>query len=506
MNVESKFGSLVLATFLALGGFAACSGTELGSSPVSKEAAANTVGLELQPVAGVTINTVHYVVTAGGMTNPVLEGDLPTPGSGTTFNAGLPVPVGVGYTLSLSAISAESTAISCTGSAGPFNVLPNQSTRLSIELTCIDARNGAVNDVVAVSTDACPRLIVDYVAVTPSTGNVNGEVQVFAQAHDLDGKPVTYAWHSADASVVSFAANAANTRLTCLSSATDLALTLTANNGQCSKSLSTRVSCGGTCGNGSHDPDEQCDPSAGDALCKPNCTFAVCGNGVVEAPSEQCDPFPPDPSHCSSTCQILGACGDGVLTPPEQCDGTLFPPGTLPGSMCSATCQIMPIIEGPCGDGIKGPGELCDPGFTVNDCGRDCKSITPAACLACEQSNECSDFVDCFQAVGNAAAGSPAAGTPKAYLCNAVLDCVRDSGCAEGGNSIIKCYCGTANATGCQNGLGNGACKAEIERSLETVTFAQIVQRLKNPSYGGGVALARVDCEQQLCKQECGLN
>jgi hypothetical protein len=91
-------------------------------------------------------------------------------------------------------------------------------------------------------------------------------------------------------------------------------------------------------------------------------------------------------------------------------------------------------------------------------------------------------------------------------MCNEVLDCVRDSGCATGGNAPVKCYCGTANATDCQNGLANGACKAELERGLETVTFGQITQRLKNVSFGGGIAMARIDCEQTVCKTECGLN
>jgi len=82
---------------------------------------------------------------------------------------------------------------------------------------------------------------------------------------------------------------------------------------------------------------------------------------------------------------------------------------------------------------------------------------------------------------------------------------VRDSGCASGGNAPIKCYCGTANATDCQNGLANGACKAELERGLEASTFTQISQRLKNVAYGGGIAMARIDCEQAVCLDECGL-
>ena len=133
-----------------------------------------------------------------------------------------------------------------------------------------------------------------------------------------------------------------------------------------------------------------------------------------------------------------------------------------------------------CGNNIVEIGEICDPKYTVNNCGKDCKSITSATCLACDNGSECVDFVDCMQLTTNAAAGSPAAGTPKAQLCNEVLDCVRDSGCAAHGDGIIKCYCGTANVADCQSGLANGACKAELERGLETTLFSQISLRLKS--------------------------
>ncbi len=159
-----------------------------------------------------------------------------------------------------------------------------------------------------------------------------------------------------------------------------------------------------------------------------------------------------------------------------------------------------------CGNNIKEAGEVCDPKFTANDCGADCKNITSADCLACENGPEaCMDLVSCSTLSGNAAAG-PALGTPKANLCNEVLDCVRDSGCASNGNSLIHCYCGTANSTDCQVATSaNGACKTQIERGLETTTFAQISMRLKMLQYGGGFALSRIDCDQQACKAECGL-
>lgn len=130
---------------------------------------------------------------------------------------------------------------------------------------------------------------------------------------------------------------------------------------------------------------------------------------------------------------------------------------------------------------------------------------TSGACFACENDPaKCQEFVDCNSVTGNAAADSAAAGTAKSALCNEVLDCVRTTGCAVG-NGIIKCYCGTANAQDCQSGHANGVCKKQLERGLEATTFAQIARHLKDPKFGGGLAMARVDCEQQVCRAQCGL-
>src|SRR5438552_656904 len=102
MKRLAKFAHVALVSAVVGGVAAGCSSLDTNPSKVPKEGAANSVGLALQPVAGVTVNAVHFVVNRAGVTAPVLEGDLPTPGSASTFNFGLPVPVGMRYTLSLS--------------------------------------------------------------------------------------------------------------------------------------------------------------------------------------------------------------------------------------------------------------------------------------------------------------------------------------------------------------------------------------------------------------------
>lgn len=512
MKLLAKVGSLALIAAVAGGVVAGCSSNDVAKQGTAKggEGPTGMIGLSLQPVSGVTLNTIHYVVNKAGSATPVLEGDLPTPGTAKTFSFGLPLPVGTGYTISLSGTSVENAKVTCVGSFGPFDVTANASTALNMTLTCTDTTNGSVKGGVTVTTDACPRLSLDFVVATPSAQNVPGNIAVAGSAHDLDGKTIQYSWKVSDTAVGTFApANAATSTFSCVAgSATPVTLTLTASNGECSKSLTEDVSCVNvTCGNGALDPGEVCDPSvAGTTGCLPNCTKATCGNGIVETPVEQCDPVPADLNNCTATCQTrVKVCGDGFLEAGEACD-----PSVAGTTNCNPDCTInAPAV---CGNNVKEAGEVCDPKFTVNDCGADCKSITTAACLTCENATSpgasapnCSDFVNCDSAVGVAAAGSPAAGTAKSLLCNETLDCVRDSGCASGGKAPIACYCGTADGAACQAGNGNGVCKTQIERSLETTSFSQIAARIGDVTFGGGVAMARIDCDQTFCAAQCGV-
>ncbi len=81
---------------------------------------------------------------------------------------------------------------------------------------------------------------------------------------------------------------------------------------------------------------------------------------------------------------------------------------------------------------------------------------------------------------------------------------MRDSGCATDGKPALKfCYCGTANVADCTAGHANGPCKADLERSLEANTFAEVAQRIGNVTFGGGLAIKRINCEQVFCRKQC---
>jgi hypothetical protein len=521
-----KVGALGLATLVACTAFVGCSSDSKDKNIAkesSSEGPAGHVGLNLIPVDGITINSVHYLVNGGtapgGAVIPAVEGDLPTPGSASNFSFGIPLRVGTGYSVSLTAESAETgDSITCTGSAGPFAVTPNTITFTDITLTCVDNTNGSLVGRVRVVTDACPQLTVNYAVATPFEANIGSTIQVLSQATDsgTPPKPITYEW-SGGTGVGTFSnPTAKDTTFTCTGAGTNVLITVTANNGQCSETRQTVISCNvATCGNGQADPGEDCDPSIpGQEACPSDCNTS-CGDGAVEF-GEQCEP--PNTAFCTATCQNRPiACGDGFHQPPPQgneaCDPTANPTGAPPGVTCQSDCTLPDVPV--CGNSVVQPPETCDPP-TAAQCslvsgtvggvnlGTACTVHTTAACLTCEQGSECVDIIDVGDTLtGDSPAGSPAAGVSRRQLYYEAIQCARVTGC--GATGVQQCYCGTANTADCSAGSGNGPCKAVLERALETNSPTAIISNFMSLSRGGGVAMARLNCDRVNCASACGL-
>src|SRR5579859_3634660 len=93
----------------------------------------------------------------------------------------------------------------------------------------------------------------------------------------------------------------------------------------------------------------------------------ICGNGIREG-DEYCDDFMnPTPGFgCNANCASLKGpvCGDGIVSPPEVCDG--------PAEYCDNCTDIV----GSCGDGIRQtPAEECDTKGESATCDADCTKV-----------------------------------------------------------------------------------------------------------------------------------
>src|SRR6478735_2859270 len=137
-SLIGKLGMLVLLATASGALVAGCSSSVVpgAGQQAAKEGPQGEVTLGLLPVTGVQLNSVHYVVAnAAGVT--VSEGDLPTPGDAKDFSFGLSLPVGTGYTISLTAASADpNDNITCGGSYGPFPVVAVTLKKNSLTFTC----------------------------------------------------------------------------------------------------------------------------------------------------------------------------------------------------------------------------------------------------------------------------------------------------------------------------------------------------------------------------------
>jgi len=127
-----------------------------------------------------------------------------------------------------------------------------------------------------------------------------------------------------------------------------------------------------SCGDGIvQAPREQCDDGAAKngtaaSACDARCKWK-CGNGVVEPP-ETCDDGVNNGSYgtCTADCKLAGYCGDGIKqSPPEECDlGAGNEANPYGPGKCTTSCAIAPF----CGDGRIQTAfdEQCDGGYGCN--------------------------------------------------------------------------------------------------------------------------------------------
>jgi hypothetical protein len=158
------------------------------------------------------------------------------------------------------------------------------------------------------------------------------------------------------------------------------------------------------CGDATIDPGEACDTNAHPGSCTEGCSYACqcaqCGNGVVDAPSETCEPDDPFACGGEGTCWPVGSpsqcecpfCGDGAVNVlGEECEAG-------DDSACPGFCNASQCRCPSCGNGEVEGTEECDGSSSPcgdGDCLSDCTCSVcgdgvvegPEECEAADDSN-----------------------------------------------------------------------------------------------------------------------
>jgi hypothetical protein len=182
------------------------------------------------------------------------------------------------------------------------------------------------------------------------------------------------------------------------------------------------------CGNGQLDGDEECEGTesamtcgdinagVGDLSCNPTtCTFdtrecGACGDGIVQAPREECD----GDDLADATCEAMGYTGGAVSCQANcqlnttDCEGEPAPTGNNnSGGGMSGGASTGP---GFCGDGLRNNSETCEGGDLG---GATCASLGAGeGVLHCDFSCEF-DFTSCSGGNGLSKADNGVSGLPR---------------------------------------------------------------------------------------------
>jgi len=525
---KSKAAIIALGCAVVAGIAVGCSGGSTPKDPVHSENVGG-IGLNLELAEGITVDTVHYVITQGTAT--VLEGDIAVADAAATVSVLVGGLAPGSYEIALSATSTNGE-VTCAGSA-PFTISTNTTTSVTVDLQCTNEDEDGVL-IANGQISSCTLDVIQYYTAAPLQTSTNGSIALTSAADDVDGVQPDFSWTTTGLSTITNGTSPTAT-FNCNGDSGVHVVTLTVSTetnaaipGQppvpCEQVVTFDVNCVAlSCGNGVVDTGETCDPNdpATQVGCPADCTLPVCGDGDLEG-TEVCDDGntfnndncpndctpaicgdnqvegaedcePPNTATCDATCQAIApaVCGNGIVETGEQCD----PPN---GTTCSSTCQI--ITPAVCGDGIVSGSETCEPGREAN-CGSQCTAVASATCFGCQSTNPntslfitphiCDFFSDTQLATGGPAAGLKS----QQLLCWELHQCIYATECAENGTAV--CYIGN-NPTS-----PNGDCKPQVEAACESTDPGTVGARFSNYAFGCAGALDLADQTRLNCSAEC---
>jgi hypothetical protein len=529
------------------------------STPEPSTGDTGTINGKLQLVDGTGITAVHYTLSSASGT--VQSGTLNTSNSqGISFQLGQ-VPAGGGYTVTLSAASADG-GINCLGTSGVFTVNAHATVNTTVNMVCTSGMSGNGNIFVQGVPDYCGTWqSVSSIGPGVDAGSTNGSevyadgvtpIVITATATGANPTGLTYNWTATTVSGngVTIQSNSVSNggltdtlTVTCNSDAVDAVgqatLTLVVTDSTGASDAGTVI---GDAGFGSDNAacttvyaayttvstTVYCDKQLGCGAGQTNC--AAAGQPL------DCHNLSTDSTKCGSSCATAVTCTGG-----ETCqNGACACPSTNP-NLCGGTCtntQTDANNCGTCGNACTG-GKSCVAGTCQTVCtgsaaqcacnafvaanalgiaGTTCdqtdvelfkKDQTGGTCLTCAVNGGAVDTPvlpnkDCDDGNFTAMAGGTVA------ECIGVLDC--DLGIspvnspapasASAGPSPagpLNPYCGTDNTTACQSETTPlGKCETQIAAAFPAGSSpATIISSIAKSTYPGGRAGAIVTALQK---------
>jgi len=226
---------------VAAGQASEAEGPSHGGAP--KPARVRTEGV-LEISAGTNVKSflgaIHAVVTdAAGQVVGGADEEVANPELAQDRSLALSLPAGEGFSVSLSATTADSQPTTCRARIGSLRVEAGATARVQVfSWDC----GGVSGYVPALEQPDCYWL-ADWSFVTRTRAAVGDLIGVSAAARDPSGNPTQVSWSTSSPARGIFATpEAATTSFRC-TAAGDLDLTALANDGECAQAVTQTVSC-----------------------------------------------------------------------------------------------------------------------------------------------------------------------------------------------------------------------------------------------------------------------
>jgi hypothetical protein len=464
-----------------------------GNTGVVGENGTGSVGMHLNLAPGVTLTSVHWVITGGPSGNPGYSGNVTIGDAGSLEFVAGGILAGSGYELTITGTDSNNDA--CTGTSSSFTITAGAVTQTFLQVTC-----------------TAPGSEGGVVASTVNTGSVEIDAGVVYVVGDA-GQTITCP------AISSFSISPAEINLS-----QTAALTL-ATVGATSPAITWSVSPagGGTFGNASSASTTfACSGTA--AQVSITATVGLTGSTACSGEPFTVFPVPGNPqTQALVNCELGGSTVPDSGPPPPPVDsgtdtGTPPPPvdagsdtGTAlvcVGGTSNVCAASNPVCTNGLTQGIGTPSGGCNQTETtiLQTQGESClECLLNFSCLHDQQGdNPSTNHPDCDDLSGTVPADAGAgAGTSLVSDCISLLSCELTSKC--GVNNTLDCYCGLGvNSTTCKTSQ-TGSCVAQEQVGLESTdpNFIQANATALANVNGGATANVIMNCAKNNCDTVC---